>query len=321
MEQHPIPQQISSYEFRLIGSMTIKQFAKLAGGLLVAFLIYTSKLNVYIKWPLIACSGGFGAALAFVPFNDRPLEVYINSFFRSIFAPSIYLWQKYPTKLDILASFENFEGREEEDKDALQVSIDDSKLREYLESLPTIGSVKIKNTQVKTAEEEIKTAPAQAKQEDEPSQPQKQEVQTEQAITDQSTGVGPNQAPQFEMPQKEALKATADASFEKIPMPTPPQVANVIVGMVVDKDNRIVEGAIVEIQDLAANPVRVLITDRLGQFRATNALVKGEYLILTEKDGFEFDIIRIKVEDKIIPPVKITAKNNNSRATEDKSIN
>jgi len=31
MEQHPIPQQISSYEFKLVGEMTLKQFLKAAG--------------------------------------------------------------------------------------------------------------------------------------------------------------------------------------------------------------------------------------------------------------------------------------------------
>ncbi|KKR52786.1 MAG: hypothetical protein UT88_C0021G0001, partial [Candidatus Woesebacteria bacterium GW2011_GWD2_40_19] len=38
MEQHPIPQNISSYQFRLVGDMTLKQFFQLAGGFLVGLI-------------------------------------------------------------------------------------------------------------------------------------------------------------------------------------------------------------------------------------------------------------------------------------------
>ena len=49
MEQHPIPQQISSYEFKLVGEMTLKQFLKAAGGVVLALLINSSKIVFFIK--------------------------------------------------------------------------------------------------------------------------------------------------------------------------------------------------------------------------------------------------------------------------------
>ncbi len=84
MEQHPIPQQISSYEFRLVGSMTLKQFFKVAGGAVVALIFYSSHLPFLFKWPLIIITAGLGAALAFLPVNEQPLEVWIGSFFKII---------------------------------------------------------------------------------------------------------------------------------------------------------------------------------------------------------------------------------------------
>ena len=36
MEQHAIPQQISNYEFKLVGDMTLKQFLKAAAGIVLA---------------------------------------------------------------------------------------------------------------------------------------------------------------------------------------------------------------------------------------------------------------------------------------------
>ena len=45
MAQHPIPQQISSYEFKLVGEMTLKQFLKAAAGVIIALLINSTKLK------------------------------------------------------------------------------------------------------------------------------------------------------------------------------------------------------------------------------------------------------------------------------------
>lgn len=94
MEQHPIPQQISSYQFRLVGDMTLKQFFQLAAGALIALLLYTSPLHPILKWPLMIFFFALGAALAFLPFQERPLEKWIIAFFRSIYAPTSYSWQK-----------------------------------------------------------------------------------------------------------------------------------------------------------------------------------------------------------------------------------
>lgn len=94
MEQHPIPQQISSYQFKLVGDMTLKQFFQVAGGVVVSFIIYSAPLYAIIKWPLVLLSAGLGAALAFLPFQERPLERWIFAFFRSIYSPTLYFWRK-----------------------------------------------------------------------------------------------------------------------------------------------------------------------------------------------------------------------------------
>jgi hypothetical protein len=94
MEQHPIPQQISSYEFKLVGEMTLKQFLKAAGGIIIALLINSSGLLFFIKWPLMLVFGAGGLALAFVPFQDRPLETWVLSFIKSIYSPTIYTYKR-----------------------------------------------------------------------------------------------------------------------------------------------------------------------------------------------------------------------------------
>src|SRR3989344_4048233 len=93
-EQHPIPQQISSYQFRLVGDMTLKQFFQVAGGAVIALLFYASALPGYIKWPGVLISFLAGIALAFFPIQDRPLSLWLLLFFKSIYSPTIFVWKK-----------------------------------------------------------------------------------------------------------------------------------------------------------------------------------------------------------------------------------
>ena len=67
MEQHPIPQQVSSYQFKLVGDMTLKQFFQLAGGFLVGLIFYSLPIIGIVKWPFAILSVILGAGLAFVP--------------------------------------------------------------------------------------------------------------------------------------------------------------------------------------------------------------------------------------------------------------
>lgn len=97
MQQHPIPQNISSYEFQLIGNMTLKQFFELLAGGLVAFLFYITNLPFVLKLPLIILSVLAGAAFAFVPFEGRPLDRWLLAFIQAIYRPQEFFWKKSPT--------------------------------------------------------------------------------------------------------------------------------------------------------------------------------------------------------------------------------
>ncbi len=74
--------------------MTLKQFFQLAGGFLVALLFYSVPLIGIIKWPIVIISALLGAAMAFVPLEERPLERWIFAFFRAIYSPTEFFWQK-----------------------------------------------------------------------------------------------------------------------------------------------------------------------------------------------------------------------------------
>ncbi|MEA2056396.1 MAG: hypothetical protein U9O78_01605 [Patescibacteria group bacterium] len=94
MREHPIPQDITGYRFHLVGSMTLKQFAELVVGSLIALFIYKTSLPGFIKWPLVFTSVGLGFAVAFVPFEERPLDHWLLTFLKALYKPTKFFWQR-----------------------------------------------------------------------------------------------------------------------------------------------------------------------------------------------------------------------------------
>lgn len=97
MEQHPIPQNVTTFQFRLIGDMTIKQFGYLAGGAIAGYICYKMPFPFFITLPLTVISVLLGVGLAFVPIEERPMDIWILSFIKSIYSPTLYIWQKTQT--------------------------------------------------------------------------------------------------------------------------------------------------------------------------------------------------------------------------------
>jgi len=49
MDNHPIPQDITGFEFKLIGNMTLKQFAYVAGGAIIGLVFYALPILLLLK--------------------------------------------------------------------------------------------------------------------------------------------------------------------------------------------------------------------------------------------------------------------------------
>lgn len=94
MQEHPVPQNITSYEFHLIGNMTLKQFFELGAGGILAFMTYSTNLPDLIKWPLVVLFVLLGVAFAFIPLEERPLDHWFLAFVRAIYNPTKFYWKK-----------------------------------------------------------------------------------------------------------------------------------------------------------------------------------------------------------------------------------
>ncbi len=98
MEQHPVPQNVTTFQFRLIGDMTLKQFGYLVGGAIGAYIMYKLPLPFFITLPLAVTSAVAGFGLAFVPIEERPMDVWVLSFIKSIYNPTQYVWSRPKTE-------------------------------------------------------------------------------------------------------------------------------------------------------------------------------------------------------------------------------
>jgi len=104
MEQHPVPQNITGFQFKLIGDMTIRQFLYLAGGILTGYVFLQFGVPTLIKWTLAFIAGVSGFSFAFVPIEERPLDRWFSSFLKSVYSPTIFFWKKKATPPAILTS-------------------------------------------------------------------------------------------------------------------------------------------------------------------------------------------------------------------------
>lgn len=94
MENHPIPQDITGFQFKLIGDMTIKQFAFLAAGVILGWITFILPIFIFIKLPFAAIFIGLGIAAAFVPIEGRPFDIMVTNYFKALFSSTQYVYQK-----------------------------------------------------------------------------------------------------------------------------------------------------------------------------------------------------------------------------------
>src|SRR3990167_4902939 len=94
IEQHPIPQDVAGYKFRLIGEMTVKQFIWLAGGIILGLITFSLPLPFFFKYPLTGIFVALGAGIAFLPVEGRPMDKWLIAFIKSVYSPTEFTWQK-----------------------------------------------------------------------------------------------------------------------------------------------------------------------------------------------------------------------------------
>lgn len=266
MEQHPIPRQITSFEFKLIGFMTLKQFLYLVIAAPIAYIVY-----MLFPIPLINILLGImvmigGVAFAFVPINDRPLDVWVKNFWRRLNSPTQFFYHKNNPPISI---FQN-----------LYFVTDPHKVMAHVESAQMLSKYLAATRQ---------TMQADAK---------KRAVQQVVQMPTSSLRVSPparpgstSAAPSFSVQQVAAPVGTA-------PLPTG-EKKSFFSGTVKNNKHISLPGILIYVRDQRGTPVRLLKTNPHGVFATYNPLPPGEYPfeIKDPKNIYFFDTMKIQINE------------------------
>lgn len=135
MEQHPVPQHIASFEFKLFGNLTVRQFTTLAIPMSVAAAIFFSQLTPYLRIPLAGAFALLGLFAALVPIGGRPFDKWVVAFIKAVLSPTQRMWTKEPA----MPQFLNIVIKTPQSEDHVPETITAQgreRLKNYLRSLP-----------------------------------------------------------------------------------------------------------------------------------------------------------------------------------------
>lgn len=351
MREHPIPQDITNYKFHLVGSMTLKQFAEIMAGAILALLAYKSGLPSFIKWPLAITFGLIGFGAAFVPIEERPLDQWIINFVKVLYKPTKFFWRREPSIPDAF----NYEVKDDRKEEELEIDLGPArkeKIQEFLQSMnnpieqlddfdrqqqlqvsrvlqvfnqvsaqPALQASN-KPTQTQTDKPNLKVRVRKMKDLRE-SQPQEQSLnqkttadnqekkqlqtvfdQNKQELLDrQSEQSQPNQ--QVANPQP----TQAANQNQSLPFPNQPQQPNKIVGMVLSKNNDLIDNALIEIKNQQNQTITAVKSNGLGQFFISQPLANGTYIVKPNKQNYDFGSFILELAGEIVKPLEIRAHN------------
>jgi len=345
MEPHPIPQNVTTFQFHLVGDMTLKQFMYLAAGSVTAYILFVFLAPIYplAAWPAIFISASTGAAFAFLPIGSRPLDYWLGAFLKAVYSPTKRVWRKnHQTYKDdplfnsrLVMYLSSLQPRPSEQPRAqeqprITQSISASAPPPALPTTAQLGETvdlarQAQNLQLRIIQTERTLNQIKSEASQPTSIPIDYSQQVNKIIIDLQSLI--TQASQIRqqldtVTKGDQLKPAAAISAallrEKVKIVIPvkakqTQLAlttfpNVLNGIVKDAAGNYLEGCIAVIYDREGLPVRALKTNKLGQFTGSTPLPNGTYKLVIEKDNLNFDILQIELAGEVLPPMLITAK-------------
>ena len=279
MEQHPIPRQITTFEFKLIGFMTLKQFLYLAVFAPTAYIVYRIVPIPLINILLGFCVAGFGVALAFVPIQDRPLDVFLKHFLKRLRSPTQYTYERENQPLYFL-------------KD-LYFTADPHRVVAHVESQKKLASY-LTQTQKPTAPKGPQIAEVTNIVEKTSQEADQKEVAK--AVDAASSPTAPVEAkPKYDLKKMEAPYSLKQPFFS---------------GVVKNNKQIPLPGVLIYVKDDEGTVVRLLKTNPHGVFASYSPLPAGSYNIEIKdpNGGYFFDTMKVRIETENPTPFMFYSK-------------
>lgn len=346
MREHPIPQDITGYRFHLVGSMTLKQFAEILVGSIIALIFFKSGLPGIIRWPAMILFAGTGILAAFVPFEERPLDHWITTFFQVMFKPTKFYWKREPRIPDAF-TYEPQDGT-----DNVEASLDltptrKNRIYQYLQSinqpsleedsfdieeqkrvsglLSSFQTIQITtNPDVDISQQnskpdlKVRVRKIQKMYNKNAQSPQNISTtifarQPEQTIAEKGYEKQANNTQTEEVATATKQKKTS----EPVVLPPPPKIdapfplsgtqLNQVGGIVLSSSDKLIEDALIEIKSSGGNTITATNSNSLGQFLISGHLKSGEYELHVSSPNQTFNPVKINLTGEKIDPVEIRA--------------
>lgn len=340
MENHPIPQDVTGFKFRLIGSITLKQFLYLLGAGILALIFYLLPLPIFLKVPLMIIPAIIGLMLAFVPIDGRPMDRMIMNFLKALPAENEYIYRKKGAEM----SFFNFNPPTQMAHVSTAAPLQNSTQKAVLfnqlsktyfkpdkeeqEGISNISSLFQEGTapnqgftnRVIQADQSAPTAPAPI-----PANPIKEEAAPVMAKPHIPEPVAPTPTPPAPTPTQAEPQATATpavntptatafttpANFQPASTggASSTDVPNILTGIVKAPGGKPLPHIIVEVLDTHGTAVRAFRTNQAGIFAAATPLPSGTYTIHLEDalKKMNFTDVVVTLSGSVIEPVIITS--------------
>lgn len=255
MEQHPVPRQITSFEFKLIGFMTLKQFLFLIAFVPIGLLVYFLVPIPIVRHLLGFMVGMVGVVIAFVPINDQPMDRFIKNLVKRLMSPTQYTYEKHNPPIYFL--------------NQLYFLSDPHHVFSHIDSQEKLGKYLADHQ-----------APA------EPNHAGPQRVQAVQAALQgaKNMPVGKGVAPGSR--GRPAAAGVSPAAAQKQPY---------LIGVVRTRKEIPLPGILIYVKDSANRPVRLLKTNPNGVFATYTTLPPADYVfeIKDPKNAHFFDTIKV----------------------------
>lgn len=288
MENHPIPQDVTGFQFKLIGNMTVKQFAYLATGIVMGWVFLQLPVSIFIKFPLSVVFAIFGIGLAFFPISGRPMDAMIANFIKALFRPTQFVYEKTGGQLYFPNTKVSFAG--------VAPSQQKDKLKAYLETqLMQKNKIDEKENDFLMSVSSLTTTPSFI--------PITNPVLN--VPNANSSKIVPTPPPIVEPPTQKLISPLPKNFNRNIGLPNIPESPNLITGITKDARNNALANILVEIKDKEENPVRAFKTNEFGRFASATPLINGSYTIEFEdlKGQNRFEKIIVNATGQIILPI------------------
>lgn len=330
--KHPIPQNVMDVEFKIVGDMTFKQFFYLCVGALLAWIISSVAQEGYWKYILLFIDVVFFIALAFIPIQQRGLDIWIVNFIKAMLSPTQRVWIKSEFTPKYLS--DDFDAILESEFVDLKPKKSTRKLDEYLQSIPEqntsddvtqkLGKIRniMQNIEVKEVDsvrKEIQKDAQQSRESDNiafklEEQVDKnninfeypEKVELEKNIDD--TTLDKNLRKVYSSLQKSIDQAKLQVSEiedyqdnidivkedEGIKLEVPRKL---IQGFIKDKSNTGVQGAMILVKKANGDVMQALQTDTEGYFKAQQEFPNDVYTLEIIKGGMAFKPVSLNTNN------------------------